>query len=464
MNDDYKVSRKVGKALTLPTAPAYSFGGRHERIPVDTGPGPGQYDPGWSVSGKGTGFGTAARGDWVINHTPAGAAYTPSLSQAAGRKPAYSFGGKPRKDQPTPSPGPGAYEPSPSGKLVKPLPNSFTMGPKTASDRDPEKSPGPAEYEPKFSPRDVHVASLKFRKGPTPPGEPTPGPGEYGTPRRQRPNSEGKSFGVSRSEAIPNNGVPGPGEYGAPSIAPQRPRRASWTIGRASRDAGLRTSQNPGPGSYDVTEPLIPRDGGHSAASDHRSQPSYTFGGRQPWASPQPSPGPSDYGYPKDPGRVTKPVYTLHGAAPKEHQEDVPGPGAYQGNRADNLVRTSAPVLSMGLRMYEPGSKDIKPGPGAYDPRNADGRLSVSLKFRNETHPDYQSNPAPHDYADKDFKDFGQQYVGSSMRKGFTMRPRYPEDRRERVPGPHYAVGCSTLGVAASTSIEKSKLATSVVL
>ncbi|EFJ50684.1 hypothetical protein VOLCADRAFT_88461 [Volvox carteri f. nagariensis] len=461
MHDDYKVTRRVGKALTLPTAPAYSFGGRHERSPGDPGPGPGQYGTGWSISDKGTGFGTSARGDWSINHTPAGAAYSP---QIGGQKPAYSFGGKARKDHPTASPGPGAYEPSPSAKLVKPSPSAFTMGPKTAAERGSDRSPGPAEYSPRFAPRDAHVASLKFRKGPLPPGEPTPGPGEYDTPRRPRPNSEGKSFGASRSQAIRDNGVPGPGEYGAPSIAQHRPRRASWTIGRASRDAGLRSSTNPGPGTYDITEPLIPRDGGHSTASDHRSAPSYSFGGRQPWAAPEASPGPSDYGYPKDPGRVAKPVYTLHGSAPKDHQEDVPGPGAYQGTRADSLVRTSAPVLSMGLRMYEPGSKDLKPGPGAYDPRDRDGRIAVSLKFRNEIHPDHESNPAPHDYADKDFKDFGQYYGAPSSHRGFTMRPRYREGRGDRVPGPQYAVGCSTLGVAAVPALEKSKLAMSVVL
>jgi hypothetical protein len=87
-----------------------------------------------------------------------------------------------------------------------------------------------------------------------------------------------------------------------------------------------------------------------------------------------------------------------------------------------------------------------------------------SLKFRNETQPDHTANPAPHDYANKDFREFGQAYDGSAVRKGFTMRPRYREDRRERVPGPQYAVGCSTLGVAAVHEIDKSKLAMSVVL
>ncbi|GLC43814.1 Outer dense fiber protein 3 [Pleodorina starrii] len=464
MLDDYKVTRRVGKALTLPTSPAYSFGGRHERTPADPGPGPGQYGTGWGISNKGTGFGTAARdSSWAINQTPAGAAYQPTLSQTAGRKPAYSFGGKPRKDPPTASPGPGAYEPSPAGNLVKPAPNAFTIGPRTVGEREPERSPGPAEYSPLFKPHEVHAASLKFRKGPLPPGEPSPGPGEYGTPRSRRPVSEGKSFGASRPEASRGNGVPGPGEYGAPSLEPHRPRRASWTIGRASRDAGLRTPQGPGPGAYDVTEPLIPRDGGHSTASDHRSPPAYSFGGRQPWAAPQAGPGPSDYGCPSDPGRVTKPVYTLHGAAPKEHDEDVPGPGAYQGQRADELVRGSAPAVSMGLRAYEP-PKEAKPGPGAYDPRDGDGRLSVSLKFRNEVRPDNHANPAPHDYANKDFREFGQPYDGSTVRKGFTMRPRYREDKRERVPGPQYAVGCSTLGVAAMPMLEKSKLTASVVL
>lgn len=64
---------------------------------VDTGPGPGQYGTEWGVSSKGTGFGTSARVDWTNNHTPAGAEYSPTLSQTAGRKPVYSFGGKAKK-------------------------------------------------------------------------------------------------------------------------------------------------------------------------------------------------------------------------------------------------------------------------------------------------------------------------------------------------------------------------------
>ncbi|KXZ55942.1 hypothetical protein GPECTOR_2g1493 [Gonium pectorale] len=392
-------------------------------------------------------------------------------------KPAYSFGGKNKPARPPSSPGPGAYEPSPATNLVKPTPNVFSIANRNHGSSEGGRSPGPADCSPEFKPTEPHAASLKSRHENLPSQSAvmvTPGPGEYDTPQRWRPWSQGKTFGVSRSDRLLANGMPGPGEYGSPPLDPYRPRRASWTIGRSVRGSAsgaLRGLPGPGPGTYehDPNAPL--HDGGHSAASDHRSAPAWTFGGKPFESGAQRTPGPADYGVPRDPGAVSKPAFTLRPQTMKREQERTPGPGAYEPGAADGLVHASAPLYSCAERVVDPGSKDVKPGPGHYDPKEGDGRIAVSVKFPQRVFPpDHIGNPAPHDYADKDFRGFAASNgaesgaAGPGGVKGFTMRPRYPDERRERVPGPQYAVGVSTLGVGASATIDKSKLDSTLVL
>ncbi|PNG81821.1 hypothetical protein TSOC_015354, partial [Tetrabaena socialis] len=251
----------------------------------------------------------------------------------------------------------------------------------------------------------------------------------------------------SRETGLPANGVPGPGEYGAPGD-PGLARRSSWTIGRASRDAGARRPLGPGPAAYPTTEPVLPRAGGHGIHSTQRSAPAYSFFGRSPYAPPQDGPSPAEYGTPGEPGRVAKPAYSLRPAASTPQGPTRPGPGAYDPGLADELVKSTMPSHTVAERHLEPGMTEARPGPDAYTLREPDGRIAVSLKSRHERRPS-SATPAPHDYADMSFRSFGLAYgdadgVGG-MRPGYTLRPRLREARGDRTPGPHYAVGCSTL-------------------
>lgn len=289
----------------------------------------------------------------------------------------------------------------------------------------------------------------------------TPGPGEYAL-RKSVSLGTGKTFGTSRDFRSLYNGVPGPGQYGTP-YDPAKPLRASWSVGRATRDSTVRSS-GPGPGQYAV-QPVIPRAGGFSPASDHKSAPAYTFGGRCIPGRRELGPGPADYGVPRDPGASSKPAFSITGAVPRDNREKVPGPGAYDSDRATSLVRSSAPAVSLAWRAEDCGPKGLQPGPGHYSPHEPDGKLGVSLKFRNDVPPDFAANPAPHDYADKDFVGFGQEFTATrGGTRGFTMGARYAESLRDPGPGPQYRIGCSTLGVGPQPELLKSKLDLTVVL
>ncbi|PNH05333.1 hypothetical protein TSOC_008401 [Tetrabaena socialis] len=221
METDYHVTRRIGKALTLHTAPAYSFGGRHDHSAGEPGPGPGAYGPSTSSS-RGTGFGTGPRGPFVVSSTPAGAAYRPSVEDTTVRKPAYSFRGSnksQRDNAPQSSPGPGAYDPTPAANMVKPAAPSHTIAIRPEADMEAARRPAPCDYNPAYERRDVHAASLKFRPVRPSSSGPTPGPGEYDTGKLRRPRSEGKSFGGGKAtELIVSRRIPVAPLQGAPTV------------------------------------------------------------------------------------------------------------------------------------------------------------------------------------------------------------------------------------------------------
>ncbi|KAG2500836.1 hypothetical protein HYH03_001598 [Edaphochlamys debaryana] len=463
MGDSYKVTRRIGKAHTLPTAPAYTFAGRHDTSPSDPGPGPGQYGPLWGTNTRGTGFGSSKRPDLLINNNPGSNAYgRPPLEQIRTSKPAFSFGGagKSRPERLNGIPGPGTYDDREALKLVKPSPNAKSLSFRPEDGPNGNGVPAPNHYDPSFSPKEAHAATIKFRNTAPPTSGPTPSPQDYDT-RPQRSMSAGKTFGTSRPGHHLNNGVPGPGEYGSP-YEPGRATRASWSIGRSSRDNPLR-SYGPGPGAYTGNDPVIPRFGGHGIRSDNRSAPAYSLYGKPAYQRPGASPGPSDYGVPAEPGRVTKPAHTMGGVRRDDTRNGIPGPGTYNPEGADGMVRASAPAVSLSFRPEDAIGGNGVPGPGMYDAKDADGKIPISLKFRNYVPPDNAGNPAPHDYADKDFRGFSN-CCDNCGKKGFTMRPRYPEPRRHPGPGPDYAVGVSTLGIAAAPEVEKATASLLVVL
>jgi hypothetical protein len=97
-----------------------------------------------------------------------------------------------------------------------------------------------------------------------------------------------------------------------------------------------------------------------------------------------------------------------------------------------------------------------------YNPADGSGRLAVSLKFRNAPRAAVNDTPAPHDYQRPcTGPDCGCNTCG---RKGVTMGRRYNDSMRDGTPGPHYAVGVSTLGVAAQPTVRKDQLSLTVVL
>lgn len=395
--------------------------------------------------------------------TPCALDYQPRVEPVRKSQPAYTFGGKSIPEHlKSKTPGPGHYEGlGKADKLVRPSASAITISHRTAGDRESERKPGPDAYDPtKYVSKEPRGATIKFRNDRPQTVDAGPGPGEYNL-ENSRPRSEGKSFGVGRNSRRLDNGVPGPGYYAPPDAAVRR-RRASWSIGKSERESSRRI-EGPGPGQY-VQEPVLPRDAGHSAASDHKSAPSFTFGGRCVSSRAAANPGPGDYGFPKDPGSPAKPAYTIKGVTAKEPKAKLPGPGAYEPARADAVVRSSAPALSIAWRHEDPGAKDVKPGPGAYSPVAVDSKLGVSIKFRNRMDPDNSQNPAPHDYANKDFHGFGDYYQTPGASKGFTMGARMKDSLRDSGPGPQYSIGASTLGVAGQPSVSKANMGLTVVL
>jgi hypothetical protein len=75
------------------------------------------------------------------------------------------------------------------------------------------------------------------------------------------------------------------------------------------------------------------------------------------------NPGPSDYGVPRDPGSRTKPAYSIKGVTVKDGNASQPGPGAYNAGRADGVVRSSAPAISISHKHDDVGSMNGSPGP-----------------------------------------------------------------------------------------------------
>eukprot|EP00967_Tisochrysis_lutea_P069697 scaffold91685_cov19-Tisochrysis_lutea.AAC.1 len=58
----------------------------------------------------------------------------------------------------------------------------------------------------------------------------------------------------------------------------------------------------------------------------------------------------------------------------------------------------------------------------------------------------------------------GPSWNTGKLRKGKTFGIRHLKKGKEDVPGPHYAIGCSTLGIAANDKVDKRDLARSHIL
>ncbi|MEW5312997.1 MAG: hypothetical protein WDW38_004593 [Sanguina aurantia] len=274
--EDYKVNRRLGKAATLPTAPAWTMLGRHDRMNYDPGPGPGQYGFGSSPHCRGGGFGSSHRDGLPHETTPSPMDYQPDIRQTNRHSPAYSLGAsRPTGSQRGAPPGPGTYDSARSCPLTRPSPPCFSLLAKWSPDSSSHRTPGPTDYSLQFGGRkSPHGASLKFRHesaaGTT--NCLVPGPGAYEVvPRRS--SSAGKSFGGSRCYPHRDASTPGPGFYSPDDRITRKPA-AAHALSRSLRD-GPRDPGAPGPGRYNNVS-VVQRPAGHSGAGPGRSSPSFS--------------------------------------------------------------------------------------------------------------------------------------------------------------------------------------------
>ena len=112
----------------------------------------------------------------------------------------------------------------------------------------------------------------------------------------------------------------------------------------------------PGPGNY-YPDTGLP-GGKLFATRTARFGSSSRYQGRDPA-----TPGPTDYGVPKDPGAKASPKTTFHGSTPKDSRDKYPGPGAYNPGKADKVVHPNPPAIAISWKHEDPGFKEHRPGP-----------------------------------------------------------------------------------------------------
>mmetsp|Transcript_9241 Transcript_9241/g.19760 ORF Transcript_9241/g.19760 Transcript_9241/m.19760 type:complete len:457 (-) Transcript_9241:679-2049(-) len=448
---DYKKSRKLGKAATLPSAPAWTFRGKRDKVPDDPGPGPGQYDASLDYSPRGANFGSSTRYINPGTSTPSPLDYKASSRATLKSAPAYSFGGKQVPDHlKSKTPGPGHYDQHEGMKQTKRGQPAITMSARCVSDKEAERKPAPNAYSPDYNPKDTPAASLKFRHASPGARDVSPGPLDYADMHFRRPASEGKTFGTSRGHADLDNGIPGPAMYCADDKAVRSSRNA-WSVPRSVRDPN-RDNGVPGPGNY-LHSPLLDHSAGHGIKSHNRSAPAYTFPGKPYYMRDPATPGPGEYGLPNDPMRKSSAAFTFHGVNAKDPKAKLPGPGAYEPGAAKDSVRTSAPAYSIAFKPDDPALKEKRPGPNEYT-LPTESKPGVSIKFRH-SFSSADPGPGPLEYADKDFRKI---YCPGGSKKGFSFGLKPRPKMRDPVPGPIYQIGCTTLGIAAAQPMTQTEM------
>ncbi|KAG1667463.1 hypothetical protein FOA52_012218 [Chlamydomonas sp. UWO 241] len=443
--ENVKRSRKVGKAATLPQAPAFSWGKSPQRpsSDPDKNPGPGEYQPLDAGLSRGAGFGSSLRPSMVDNVNPSPLDYklgTKTLKSA----PAYTFRTKAVPEHlKSKTPGPGAYEPRVFASSTKPRAPAISLQFRNAPAPDAEKVPAPSAYDPKYQPKDAHAASMKYRHdmAPTDPG---PGPLEYSDRVfRYTPSTQGRTFGTSRDDRRLSSTTPGP--IYQPDITSVRASHGGGKIPKAASRPDPNTNV-PGPGTY-YTVQVYDRDAGHGVQSDSRSAPAASIATR-PYVSPiSESPGPLDYGLPKDPQAKSAPAFSFRGVQPIDYLKSNPGPGAYEPDKAMKLVRASAPSITVAFKPEDPALKELKPAPNEYSPRS-ESRSGPVIKTRKGWEgAGKDRGPSPAEY------DIATIFCPPGSRKGYTFGLKPKARGVEEGPGPIYQVGCSTLGTAAAESL-----------
>eukprot|EP00878_Enallax_costatus_P037307 GHUV01042130.1.p1 GENE.GHUV01042130.1~~GHUV01042130.1.p1 ORF type:complete len:150 (+),score=33.77 GHUV01042130.1:468-917(+) len=120
-------------------------------------------------------------------------------------------------------------------------------------------------------------------------------------------------MGGSRKSPSKSHEMPGPADY-SPYL--EKPKGAG-SFGRSERSPTSQYEVRPDPGSY-FTHSVVQRQAGHAVDSLRRSAPAVTVGVRDPAGFTSSTPGPSDYGVPKEElVHPHSPSYTFKGVAAK---------------------------------------------------------------------------------------------------------------------------------------------------
>lgn len=317
--------------------------------------------------------------------------------------PAYSMGPKGKGMPDQGFPGPGNYDDDNLGK-TSPHPNdpryAFSKNPREMKYGNP--NPGPGQYE---SPnRGKPEGGYMGQKQSDASGLNVPGPGAY--------EEDGTKFKHQKAPAYTMRGkgagrqgdmVPGPGQYDGNAENLQWKSYSGKIVSKAARDQGYKTG-NPGPGNYDPNSTTFQkkqgkfgrenRDGFKAGGVPNVGPGSYDMGssfakkgysyGKQPrdgmMGSSNPGPGTYDYSATSMKG----PQYKF-GRQPRGQMKNSgnPGPGNYDGDR-NQFNKMSGKINPEGKE----GTNYATPGPGTYDgefhvTKNQDPKFSFGKEQKN---------------------------------------------------------------------------------
>ena len=315
--------------------------------------------------------------------------------------PAFSIGNSKRvagKNEQTPGPGAYRYEVD----LRKSPPRAVIgTADKNAGLRTSSESPGPGNYEVRSRLGSAPRAILMSRKTEML-DDHRPGPGAYAP--KVPTEHLAYTFGLKLAELQSKDLPPGPGAYD-PKCKEISPRTVYFPhrFGRSSREILNRTLDEPGPASYRLNETLsgprfafrrASKQGNEGKSSQTPGPGSYNISGslinRSTTASLTPRrptssllrlqiPGPAAY----SPSNSSfTPAYTI-GKSMKldfKSRAKTPSPADY----APRPQFRAGPVCTIGHSRRDAGNGNQNPGPAAYTPKYQESSPQFSIKMKLE--------------------------------------------------------------------------------
>lgn len=225
-----------------------------------------------------------------------------------------------------------------------------------------------------------------------------PGPGAYTvSPSKPQAYSQCKSTRfLSTAERCP-----GPGTYSPTALANQ----PGPSTDKAKRVLNLKTTHNPGPGTYE--------------SPNAKNDKSYTMQAKPNDPESQVNPGPGSYAVSDN---KTGPKYTFKGRHFLSRSMDVPGPGQYE---AKSSISNKAASIDKAVR-YAQGLDTAGPGPASYTIETGKGG-NFTLRSRVRYENTIEGTPGPGSY----------EISSTNTKKTYAMaRGRRFNEISERVPGP----------------------------